>query len=42
MSKAIFMSTILFIAFCTIIGIEALKQITELEEDVRDYETRIK
>ena len=42
MNKVIFMSTILFIAFCTMIGVEALKQITELEEDVRDYETRIK
>jgi hypothetical protein len=36
------MSTILFIAFCTIIGIEALKQLTELEEDYRDYKTKIK
>lgn len=42
MSKVIFMSTILFIAFCTIIGVEALKQITEIEEDIKTYETRIK
>jgi hypothetical protein len=42
MSRAILMSTILFIAFCTIIGVEALKQLTELGEDFKDYKTKIK
>ena len=40
MSKVVCMGAILFIVFCTIIGIEALKQITELEEDYREFEVK--